>query len=89
MKGAPSLGKARALKERRELAAELSGCHSELGSSSVADALKDDVREFESKRGLSAPERRASRSGKQSVDPDEEEDESSVDKPKEEVSEAY
>lgn len=89
MKGAPSLGKAKALKERRELAAELSECPPQAEPSSLADTLVDDVREFESKRGLSAPERRASRSGNQSVDPDEEEDESSVDKPKEEVSEAY
>lgn len=64
MKGTPTLGKAKSLKEKRELAAELGELlllltFGEEWDMGCTDGL-DDVREFEAKRGLA--DRRASRS---------------------------
>jgi hypothetical protein len=55
MRGIPTIGKAEALKEKHQLAAELS---TRLPTPSIALRLRvdvlDDVREFEATRGLSA-----------------------------------
>lgn len=64
MKGTPALGKAKTIKEKRELAAEL-------GESHLWDSLliSDDVREFAAKRGANGRGRSAkSRDGSQSAE---------------------